>query len=397
MNHPAVMTSRQRLLAAMDHQSVDHTPLLLRFWSLGGPEDNIPFNWRDEVQRVQATLALGLDDTLLLQPPLGYTEEYHPEGLPGVSSRVERLPPGAAEGQPRLRKVFRSPAGELATTVRQTNDWPHGEDVHLFDDYNLSRLVEPLVKSQADLPRLRGLLANPAPEQVDEWRLHAAQLKAEAGRLGVVLDGGWCALGDAAMWLCGMERILYGQMDDPDFIAGLLDVLLEWELGRIDLLLAAGVDEVVHMAWYESTDFWTPRAYRRLLRPRLEQIIRRVHARGARFRYIMTKSWKPYREDFLEMGIDCLTGVDPVQDQLDLQEVKRQVGGQVCLMGGLNSAVMLDQWDEPRIRQAVQQALEIMAPGSGFILYPVDAIFNNQPWEKVLYTIQCWKEFSAAA
>ena len=28
MNHPAVMTSRQRLLAAMDHQPVDHTPLL---------------------------------------------------------------------------------------------------------------------------------------------------------------------------------------------------------------------------------------------------------------------------------------------------------------------------------------------------------------------------------
>jgi uroporphyrinogen-III decarboxylase len=123
----------------------------------------------------------------------------------------------------------------------------------------------------------------------------------------------------------------------------------------------------------------------------LQQIIDKVHSYGIKYRYIITKSWKPYRADFLEMGIDCLTGVDPVQDRLDLAQVKSEIGGQICLMGGLNSAVMFSQWSDQQIRQATDQALRIMAPGGGFILFPVDAVFDSQPWEKVKTLIDYWK------
>jgi len=385
------MTSRQRLLHAMEHKPVDHVPLLLRFWSMGGEIDNIPFNWCDEVRRVEATTALGLDDTLLLQPPLGYVEDYIVERAPGVSSHTELLPPEEEHAYPRLKKVYQTPDGPLQTIVQLSEDWPRGNDIRLFDDYNLSRLKEPLIKDSADLRRLRHLLPVPTDAQLAEFWHRAEIMRRESQRLGVVLDGGWVALGDAAMWLCGMQRILYGQMDEPDFIQQVLDTIQEWELRRLDLLLEAGVDVIVHMAWYENTDFWSPRTYRKLLRPRLQLEINRCHARGVKFRYIITRSWKPYRRDFIEMGMDCLTGVDPVQDKLELTEVKSEIGSQICLMGGLNSAVMLSQWSEEQICAAVRQAIEIMAPGGGFILYPVDAIFNNQPWDKVLLMIDEWK------
>ncbi len=386
------MTSRERLLAAMEHRPVDHVPLLLRFWSLGGETDNIPFNWRDEIQRVEATTALGLDDTLLLQPPLGYVEDYIAERAPGVRSQVELLPAEESQAYPCLKKTYITPDGPLQTIIQLSEDWPRGHDIHLFDDYNLSRLKEPLIKDAADLPRLRHLLPDPSPEQMAEFQRRAEELRQAAQRLGVVLDGGWVALGDAAMWLCGMQRILYGQMDEPEFIEQVLDVILEWELKRLDLLLESGIDVLVHMAWYESTDFWSPRTFRRLLRPRLQVEIDRCHAHGVKFRYIITRSWQPYCNDLLEMGIDCLTGVDPVQDKLDLARVKSQIGEKICLMGGLNSAVMLSQWSDEQIRAAVRQAIEIMAPGGGFILYPVDAIFNTQPWDKVLLMIEEWKK-----
>lgn len=385
------MTSRERLLAAMEHRPVDHVPLLLRFWSLGGEIDNIPFNWHDQVKRVGGMLALGLDDTLLLQPPLGYVEDYIVEHAPGVHSQVEWLPPGDGERYPLLKKVYETPGGPLQTKVRVTEDWPRGGDIHLFDDYNLSRLKEPLVKDLDDIRRLRHLLPDPSQEQLDEFRRRAESLRREARHLGAVLEGGWTALGDAAMWLCGMERILYGQMDEPEFIQAVLETVFQWEAGRAELLLEEGIDVLVHMAWYESTDFWTPENFRHLIKPRLQQLIQKAHAHGARFRYIITKSWKSYCPDFLEMGIDCLTGVDPVQDHIDLAGVKAAVGERICLMGGVNSAVMLSQWEEARIRQAVDQAIRLLAPGGGFILHPVDAIFNNQPWEKVQILIDQWR------
>ena len=70
------MNSRERLLNAIRFLPVDHVPLYLRLWSMGGGEDHIPFDWRDQVSRAENLLRLGVDDTLWLQPPLGDTEEY---------------------------------------------------------------------------------------------------------------------------------------------------------------------------------------------------------------------------------------------------------------------------------------------------------------------------------
>lgn len=385
------MNSRERLLCAINRQPVDHTPLLLRFWSMGGPENNIPFAWEDQVSRVENTLQLGLDDTLLLEPPLGYVENYIPEYLPGRYSHVNRSAAIEDDGYPRLTKLYETPDGPLQTTIKITEDWPHGDEIHLFDDYNIPRFVEPLVKVVDDLPRLKYLLGNPRPEQLDNFRQQARYLRQQARRLVVAMDGGWTALGDTAMWLCGMQRILYGQMDEPDFIEQVLDTILEWELSRMDLVIEEGVDVIVHSAWYEGTDFWTPRNFQRLLKPRLAQMVAKAHASGVKFRYIITKGWKPLRKDLLEIGVDCITGIDPIQDRVDLAEVKSAIGGQVCLMGGVNSAVLFSTYGEADIRQAVDEAIRVMAPGNGFILFPVDAVFNNQDWSKVQALIDAWR------
>jgi uroporphyrinogen decarboxylase len=187
-----------------------------------------------------------------------------------------------------------------------------------------------------------------------------------------------------------MERVLYGQMDEPEFLDDLLEVIFEWELGRMEQVLAEGVDAWVHMAWYEGCDFWTPKSFRRLLKPRLQKLVAKAHSHNAPFRYIITKGWRPLLNDLLELGIDCLAGVDPVQDRLDLAEVKQAAGDRLCLIGGVNSGIMLSEWDEAAIRRAVRQAVETLAPGGGFILYPVDAVFDTQPWEKVQALIDEW-------
>ena len=387
------MNSRERLLNAIRFLPVDHVPLYLRLWSMGGGEDHIPFCWREQVSRAENLLRLGVDDTLLLQPPLGYTEEYQADLSEGVRRvSIERLAPGMGADHPRLKKTYHTPAGELTHVVKITEDWPHGEDIMLFSDFNIPRQVEPLIKTREDIQRLPYLLAAPTQQQIGDFRLQSRQLHQQAQRLQVVLDGGWSALGDSAVWLCGMENVLFWQMDQPDVLEALLDVLLEWELQRVELLLEEDIEVLVHMAWYEGTDFWTPKNFRRLLRPRLQQLIDKAHAHHIPFRYIITKGWKPLRNDFLEMGVDCITGVDPVQDRVQLAEIKGQVGGQISLMGGMNAAVTLTMGSEAEIRQAVDQALEVLAPGGGFILFPVDNVFCELPWEKVEIVIDQWKK-----
>lgn len=388
--NPFAMSSRERVLNTVDRRPADHVPLLMRFWPMGG-EDRLPFPWRDQVKRAEFLLSQGIDDTLVLQPPLGYIEEYDAGKVPEVRISLSTLPADGANRYAALVKEYTTPEGTLRHVVNLTEDWACGGDIPLFSDYNVPRAREHAVKTREDVRRLRYLLNEPDAEQTEQFRQNARSLRAEARRLGVALEGGWTALGDAAVDLCGMERILLAQMDEPEFLGELLDALLEWELKRADALLGQGVDMLVHMAWYEGTDFWTPANWRSLVKPRLKRLIGAAHAKGARFRYIITKAWSPLLEDLMEIGVDCISGADPVQDRLDLRDVCDRAAGRVCLMGGVNSAVMLEQWDDGQIKEAVDEALDVFGSG-GFILYPVDAVFSDMDWGRAEVLIRRWKE-----
>jgi len=64
------------------------------------------------------------------------------------------------------------------------------------------------------------------------------------------------------------------------------------ELQRLDLLIKEGIDVLVHMGWYEGTDFWTPKNFRRLLRRASSRSLTRL-MRTAYIPIIITQGWKP--------------------------------------------------------------------------------------------------------
>jgi uroporphyrinogen-III decarboxylase len=382
------LSSRERLLCAMRGQQPDHVPL----WNLWRNED-VPFTYRDQVDRAEAVLGLGLDDTLLLEPPLNKTEHYDVNRVEGISTRIRREIV-ADERYPVLSKEYLTAGGSIRQVVRQTEDWPYGDEIRFFSDYNVPRSIEFAVKAGEDLRALRYILGEPSLAQVQEFRGKAAILRNEARRLQVVLEGGWSALGDAALWLLGAQALLVEQMDHSDLVEELLEIICQWELKRIELLLDEKVEVIVHSAWYESTNFWSPRTFRKLVKPRLKRLVDLTHQAGALFSYIITSAWLPIADDLVEAGIDNLLGVDPIQDKIDLEKVKQKIGGKVCLWGGVNGAVTLGNGSVEEVRRETRRAIQILAPGGGFVLYPVDQLVKETPWKNVLAMIDTWKSIA---
>ena len=204
------MNSRERFLAAIQRKPVDRVPLYLRLWSMHEGTDNIPFDWQNQFTRAENLLKLGVDDTLLLEPPLGYTEEYHADLVPGISSSVTKLPPLEFETDPRLRKVFETPDGPFTITVKQSADWIHGDDVMLFSDFNLPRQTEPFIKEIEDVKRLRHLLAN--------LRRHKLLNSDSAPAWSTGRRNGWAWLSMAAGRRSGMR--LFGCVEPITFSIG---------------------------------------------------------------------------------------------------------------------------------------------------------------------------------
>ena len=108
--------------------------------------------------------------------------------------------------------------------------------------------------------------------------------------------------------------------------------------------------------------------------------------------YILTKSFAHHYDDILDLGIDVLWGVDPVEGGANLAEIKSCIGREVCLLGGLNSFVTLGLGSDDEIRRAVRDAVRTLGPGGGFILAPVDPISPESPPRSVEIALDEWRK-----
>lgn len=381
----ASVSSRERLLLTIAHCEPDRVPFMLSLFDF--PQEALPAHLRhgDQVERVERFLAAGLDDNLIIGVPW----RMHPD----VSTRTWKEQP-AHERYPIIHKVYETPRGPLRQAVRQTDDWPHGDNVEVISDFNIPRSVRFLVENDEDLERVPFVLGPPSDDQVREFREQASQLKKEAQRLGVALVGHCGAGADMAMWLCGVENFMIACHERPAFARALLRIIHERDAHRLGLLLETGVCDIVfRRAWYESPAFFSPPVFREFLFEDLRRDIELVHQAGCKHAYGQTVRPQDRLADLVELGVDVLWGVDPVQGGADLALVKREWGDKVCFIGGVNSYVTIGRGDRNEVREAVRQAIALLAPGGGFVLFPVDAVDGSVPWPRVEWAIEAWREF----
>lgn len=392
---PATLTRRERMLRAMDHREVDAVPCA--FMSFAA----LRARCEDAYEVTRRECAMGLDSMLFVPTSWRHQRRSHPDlrGLP------VRLPPEVevhlwleerpGEPFPVLVKEYHTPAGLLSTAVRKTDDWPYGNYVPFMGDYMVPRAIKPLVSTAADLEILRTLLEPPMPEDIAAFQAEMARARAFLAAYPVLLAGGWGVGADMAGWLCGLEEMVFLAVDAPDLLRDLLATIAEWNAARMRVILEAGVDLFIRRGWYEGADFWSPALFRRFLLPILRREVALAHEYGARFGYIMTSGALPMLDLLLEAGIDVLIGVDPLQSgHSPLETMRDTLGGRICLWGGVNGALTVEQGSAEDVRAAVAYALEVMRDVNGFILSPVDNVtsLTRHTWRNVEVLIQTWQQ-----
>ena len=92
--------------------------------------------------------------------------------------------------------------------------------------------------------------------------------------------------------------------------------------------------------------------------------------------------------------VRVLIGQDPVQDtRVDFPYTKQKLGGKICLWGGVNGFVTVEQGTPDDVKTAVEHAIDVLSPNGGFILSPVDnvATDSEQTWQNVRVFLDTWK------
>jgi uroporphyrinogen-III decarboxylase len=386
------LTSRERMLRTIDGGTADHVPCCFMSFAI--------LRARCDEDRYRVALAeaeMGLDPMLFIPSAPRRARPEHPDlrGLPvRFDPRVEsetwrETIVGGAE---LLHRRYVTPAGELQTTVRLSADWPHGNRIPFVDDYQVPRAVKPLIGAPEDLAALQYLLLPPGEDDVAAFEAEARQARAFADRHGVLLAGGWGVGLDMANWLCGMQELIVATIERPQFVAELLERIHAWNVARMEVVLAPGIDLYIRRAWYEGRDMVTPRFFRDAVLPGLKAEAALAHRHGARFGYICSSGVLPMVDMYVEAGVDVLIGVDPIQDpHADLPELKRKADGRLCLWGGVSGAMTVEMGTEDEVRAAVRRAVEVLGPDR-FILSPVDNLTVDAPrtWRNVEVLIDEW-------
>lgn len=394
------MTSRERMLAAIEYRDADHVPCSFMLFF------NLYERCRSDAEFVEKQLELGLDACVHVGHLNHALHLYG--GLDSTAAWKEWVEEN--NGERVFCRRIDTPDGPLTSRVRQRDGWPTEADFPLMKDWLVPRFEEVLVKPDSDVPKLRHLFGPVREEDIRVLREEAREASRLAKRHGLLQVGGWKGsvrpglqvdpgvMGcDAMAWLSGFETVMVLSQTDPDLIREYAEIIHRWNMRQIEVYLAeTEADLIVRRGWYETTEFWTPTAWRSIVGPTLRREAELVHQAGRKFGYIITSAFLPLLDDILAAGVDVLIGIDPEEGKgSSLPVIKEKCRrGRRALWGGVSGAVTVELGTEEETEAAVRRALDTLGSDGGFILSPVDNVREDtdNAWRNTRCFIETWKK-----
>ena len=380
------LSSKERYLTTMQHQQPDRVPILLDTKPLFHFNEDV--KWLNQFQRAECLLELGCDPIINIWLPTPV-----PHGDVQIKTWREKQPDGTIL----FGKEFVTPKGPLRQVVHETGDWcdpDHdfwiqrtlGNDLrqefgmHVFDDWNILRRVEPWLKGHEDLAKLPYILQKPAEWQLDEWRFDAQRAIEFAQKHQLLTMVRRTIVADASQWFCDIPWFMMQLYDAPGFVEeflGLFESVADWQ---VELAVDLDIDTFQHRGWYDTPEFWGGPHFNRYIMPMINRQAKTVHQAGKRHCYLLTEGWGPYLDTFGTLETDILWGADPVQGKADLPTVKAKLGKSKTILGGISAEHHLIDCDPKVTRKATRQAIDALAPGGGFILAASSSIWPEASW-----------------
>ncbi|MEA3436414.1 MAG: uroporphyrinogen decarboxylase family protein [Thermodesulfobacteriota bacterium] len=169
--------------------------------------------------------------------------------------------------------------------------------------------------------------------------------------------------------LIGMTNLMMNMISNPEFVHAIAQMMLEFNLAQLDLLVEAGLDVLVIEDDIASTKMpmISPAHFTTFVNHYNRQIVNKAHEKGLKVvRHSDGNLW-PLMDTLLEAGYD---GINPLEPQagMEIKKVKEYCGDKICLLGNIDCIDLLPSGTPDQVELAVIQAIEDGAKGGGLIL-----------------------------
>jgi uroporphyrinogen decarboxylase len=333
------ITSRERVLTALNHQQPDRTPIFASFV----PEISEQLRSAFGIREADLDVALGND---MVKTCVGLELSFY----------------GGA------RPEYACPWGIRWHWARNES----GEYTEIAES--------PLAGNPDKLDKFH----MPDPEEESQYDTFR-QMKALYGKEKWIIGSSQISVFEAAWYLRGMEDLMADMVLEPDYVHALMDKVMRFPLvaARKHAEMGADMvwfgDDVAHQqGMMMSVDMW-----RTFLKPRFAKLFaepRKVNP-AIKICYHSCGNCEAILDDLVEIGLDVLNPVQPMA--IDPFKLKKRYGKHLALFGGLCVQHTMPAGSPDEVRAAVRRLKAECGQGGGYILAPAHHLQADTPLDNI--------------
>jgi uroporphyrinogen decarboxylase len=379
------MTSRERVLCAINHEEPDRVPIVIGVSNATGIKMKT-YQGIKEICGIDAP-----DDYIYEWPELGTAQidEITMQRLHSDVRGVRDVHPEQTLKRNREREPHTPFIDSWGTGQKEIEPGVWYPGIHPLSEATIIEEIE----SYAGWPDMSD------PSRVAHVKETARRL-AEKDEYAIMATPWLLFPLERAFAMQSMDVFLLNLAMYPDFAKALLEKITQLckelmgpfleELGENVDIIKIGDD----LGTQESL-LISPQMYRQVLKPLHENYIQFIkertkakvffHTDGDVFQLI---------DDFIEIGVDILNPVQTSAGQMsDLEGLKKRYGKEIVFCGAIDTHRILPHGSPEEVRQEVRRVIEALGPEGGYMVASVHTIMNDVPPENVLAMVDAVEEF----
>ncbi len=370
------MTSRERVLKALNHEQPDRVPI-----DLGGNQTGIHKNaYRNLVKHLGLAEELQIMDAVqqLAKPSEKVLQRFHVDTRYIAAGAASTWKGGIVQAT-RDGRLWHDLTDEFG--VR----WSMPDSHPLYMDITHHPLANATLKDIAGYPWPKG----DDPGRFAGLRDRALQLRKEtpyaviSGISGVVYEICW--------YMRGLEQWFCDLMTEPEFCEAVIDQTakfwMDWfrafldEVGDVVDVIMIGDD----LAGQDGPLF-NPEVYRRIVKPRHKRLVQYIRSRTkAKIWYHTCGNCNEYIPELMDNGIHILNPVQTSARNMDPATLKQKFGANLVFWGGgCDSQHVLPTGTPEQVAADVRRHMAALKPGGGYIFNNIHNIQGEVPPQNII-------------
>jgi len=351
------LTSKERIIAALEHREADRVPIWESFWG------STMTRWNKERMPEDAdTVAyFGLDPTHMTA--IDWSLQFTPEKIEETDEYV----------------ITRTNNGMLSKSFKGHDSTPYWWDFPITDRASWEELKPRMTwnETRIDLPKAK------------------EAYRAKRDLFQVYMPA--CVGFEKFKYVMGMEGILGAFGEDPDWVQEMCMSTAELAIGGLEYLLANGFEFdaafVTEDNGYRDRSFVSPRMYREVVLPCQKRFCEFCRARGMRMMLHTCGYNMELVPLYVEAGFDVLNPME-VKAGMDPLRLKKEYGDVLTLWGGIDVRAIAHP-DPSVLEKEIREKVPLLKAGGGYVFASDHSIPDNVSLERYRYMLELGRRHGA--